>query len=389
MPPKKASTSKKQELKKKEKTIDDKTFGLKNKKGSKQQKFIETVNKQVHSGGKVNTWAQDQERKKAAEKKKAKEQELAELEKLFGKVEKKKKVEKVDPTSKSKKADIHADTRDNNEDNMEGWTEEELRAAIERKHGKSNKNVATTTDKVCNNFINAVENNKYGWFWECANGDKCKYRHALPEGYVLKRDLKKLNAARAENQISLEDLIERERAALGPGTKITWETFTIWKKRKVAEKKRDVEVETKKKKGKAKSGNSSGLTGRELFMYNADMGGDDDEAEDILFEKEETDPNELVTDWDQAALADKFQHQSLLRSKGAIPTAAENRYYTPSLDNPEQVAQAVADAAVSAEKQSSTPATPVETLEVDEDLFGGDDLDDLDTELGDMALAES
>ena len=38
MPPKKDKVNKKTEAKKKEKIIDDKTFGLKNKKGSKQQK---------------------------------------------------------------------------------------------------------------------------------------------------------------------------------------------------------------------------------------------------------------------------------------------------------------------------------------------------------------
>ena len=45
MPPKKApnAASKKTENKKKEKTLDDKTFGLKNKKGGKQQKFIAQV----------------------------------------------------------------------------------------------------------------------------------------------------------------------------------------------------------------------------------------------------------------------------------------------------------------------------------------------------------
>merc|ERR1712117_512117 len=53
MPPKKAANapSKKTEQKKKEKVIEDKTFGLKNKKGSKQQKFIAQVEKQVKSGG--------------------------------------------------------------------------------------------------------------------------------------------------------------------------------------------------------------------------------------------------------------------------------------------------------------------------------------------------
>lgn len=46
MPPK---VSKKTQEKQKAKTVDDKTFGLKNKKGAKQQKFIEQVNKQVYS----------------------------------------------------------------------------------------------------------------------------------------------------------------------------------------------------------------------------------------------------------------------------------------------------------------------------------------------------
>lgn len=42
-------------------------------------------------------------------------------------------------------------------------------------------------DIPCNNFIEAVEKNLYGWLWECPNGgDKCKYTHALPPGYVLK-----------------------------------------------------------------------------------------------------------------------------------------------------------------------------------------------------------
>ena len=42
-------------------------------------------------------------------------------------------------------------------------------------------------DQPCHDFIEAVERNVYGWLWECPNGgDKCKYLHALPVGYVLK-----------------------------------------------------------------------------------------------------------------------------------------------------------------------------------------------------------
>ena len=35
-------------------------------------------------------------------------------------------------------------------------------------------------------FIQAVEQDKYGFNWVCPNnGDNCVYRHMLPQGYVL------------------------------------------------------------------------------------------------------------------------------------------------------------------------------------------------------------
>lgn len=50
MPPKKANApSKKTQEKARAKAVEDKTFGLKNKKGAKQQKYIETVNKQMNN----------------------------------------------------------------------------------------------------------------------------------------------------------------------------------------------------------------------------------------------------------------------------------------------------------------------------------------------------
>jgi len=35
--------------------------------------------------------------------------------------------------------------------------------------------------------LDAVEKNKYGWFWQCPQGAGCIYRHALPPGFVLKK----------------------------------------------------------------------------------------------------------------------------------------------------------------------------------------------------------
>lgn len=62
--------------------------------------------------------------------------------------------------------------------------------------------------QVCKYFLDAIENNKYGWFWVCpGGGDNCMYRHALPPGFVLKKDKKK---EEKEDEISLEELIENE-----------------------------------------------------------------------------------------------------------------------------------------------------------------------------------
>ena len=42
---------------------------------------------------------------------------------------------------------------------------------------------------TCKNFLEAVENDKYGFNWVCPNnGDKCIYLHRLPQGYVLQKD---------------------------------------------------------------------------------------------------------------------------------------------------------------------------------------------------------
>jgi len=38
---------------------------------------------------------------------------------------------------------------------------------------------------TCKNFLDAVEDEKYGWRWECVNGPKCPYRHQLPEGFIV------------------------------------------------------------------------------------------------------------------------------------------------------------------------------------------------------------
>lgn len=98
-------------------------------------------------------------------------------------------------------------------------------------------------DIPCTFFIEAVEKNVYGWLWECPNGEKCTYTHALPLGYVLDRDKKeaerlKLELLDDEDEMTMEEKIEEERAALGTVglIPVTLATFLEWKKKKAAQK---------------------------------------------------------------------------------------------------------------------------------------------------------
>ncbi|WKX90872.1 hypothetical protein Q1695_009599 [Nippostrongylus brasiliensis] len=322
MPPKQ-QPGKKAEQKRKEKIIEDKTFGMKNKKGAQNQKYVQQIQNQMRNN---NARAEQQ---KAAEKKKKEMDDLRDVTKLLKPVEQKVQRD-VDPKSvlcaffkqgmchkgskckfshdlaveqKSVKKNLYVDSRElkkDEDDNMENWDENKLNEVVNKKHGESNKKMNQTTI-VCKYFIQAVEDSKYGWFWECPNGgDKCMYRHCLPEGYVLKKDRKKMEELDKENQISLEELIEKERAALSSKnlTKITLQSFVAWKKRKLREKKQKEADEEKAKKDKIKAGKALGMSGRDLFTFNADACVDDEDAEDVEFEKEEVDPDERVFEID-------------------------------------------------------------------------------------------
>ena len=70
------------------------------------------------------------------------------------------------------------------DDTMDKWDEDKLKKVVQ---SKSTNSKAKPTEIVCKYFLEALDNEKYGWFWTCPNGgDKCKYRHALPEGYKFK-----------------------------------------------------------------------------------------------------------------------------------------------------------------------------------------------------------
>ena len=56
---------------------------------------------------------------------------------------------------------------------------------------------------------------RFGWFWECPNGEQCQYRHALPPGFVLKSQKKALEEAEKANA----GLVARVKQSLADAVK--------------------------------------------------------------------------------------------------------------------------------------------------------------------------
>lgn len=210
MPPK----AKENQPKKAKASVEDKTFGMKNKKGGKAQQAIKQLEAQAKSNKSPEEKRKEAEKEQRKKEKEASEAAKAEAAALFKPIQAQKVPFGVDPKTvvceffkkgncdkgkkckfshdleagrKTQKISLYADTREaekeeKEKDRMEDWDEEKLRKVVMSKHG----NPRTTTDKVCKYFIQAVEDGKYGWFWTCPNGgDKCMYKHSLPPGYVF------------------------------------------------------------------------------------------------------------------------------------------------------------------------------------------------------------
>ena len=69
---------------------------------------------------------------------------------------------------------------------------------------------------TCLQFLEAVEDDKYGFRWECPNGgNKCRFRHMLPEGYVIttkkeREEAKKQAEKDKENQADMPEFIMQD-----------------------------------------------------------------------------------------------------------------------------------------------------------------------------------
>ncbi|CAI5730344.1 unnamed protein product [Hyaloperonospora brassicae] len=311
MPPKKnagSGPSKKSAVKQKEKVLENKTFGLKNKKKSKNvQKYIQEVTKQVVGG----TTRADRMKEQEAKRKKDAKAEQENLKSLFAaSIRQPALPPGTDPKSvlcaffkagvctkgvrckfshdlmvgkKAAKIDLYTDNRTEKEaDQIDTWDQEKLEEVVNEKHHEKN---SKQTEIVCKHFLDAIEKSLYGWFWVCPNGGtSCKYRHALPAGYVFKskkdRELEKSNKV---VEVSIEEIIEQQRATLGPngGTPVTAESLAKWKADKQARKKTE---EAKRLKEQAKRTGGRGImSGRALFTYDPTLFRDDADADDEAY----------------------------------------------------------------------------------------------------------
>ncbi|GJW25266.1 zinc finger CCCH domain-containing protein 11-like protein [Tanacetum coccineum] len=320
MPPKQS----KADVAKKQKVVEDKTFGLKNKNKSKNvQKYVQQIQQSAVPKPDPSKLAAKLDAKKKKDEEKAREKELNDLFKIA--VVQPKVPPGVDPKSilceffkagqcakgfkckfshdlnvqrKGEKIDIFSDTRD--EGTMEDWDLETLAKVVESKGKEYNQNKPTDIvyflsscflthhpihvvvwmcfmwDAVCKHFLDAVEKKQYGWFWVCPNGNKeCHYRHALPPGYILKSQMKALLEEEA-NKLAIEDEIEDQRAKVKTTTPMTTDLFMGWKKKKMDEKEAGMAVQ------RAERAKNDRMSGRELFLADASLFVDDAEA----YEKE-------------------------------------------------------------------------------------------------------
>lgn len=286
MPPKS-----KAEVAKKQKIVEDKTFGLKNKNKSKNvQKYVQSLHQSVQPKPDPSKVAA----KKKKDEEKAREKELNDLFKVA--VSQPKVPPGVDPKSilceffkagqcakgfkckfshdlniqrKGEKISIYSDKRDE-EDTMEDWDQDMLEKVVESKKNEYNHN--KPTEIVCKHFLDAVEKKQYGWFWVCPNGGKeCMYRHALPPGYILKSQMKALLEEESE-KISIEEDIENQRAKVATTTPMTTELFMEWKKKKFEQKEAGLAVL------RADRAKNDRMSGRELFLSDASLFVDDADA---------------------------------------------------------------------------------------------------------------
>lgn len=148
------------------------------------------------------------------------------------------------------------------------WDEKKLASVVQEKHAGQK----CQSTIICKFFLEAVRERKYGWFWECPNGETCHYRHALPPGFVLEPKKKIAADEDEEEEVPLEDILDAERAKLqGQGTPITLERLQEWKAARSKKLAESDAAQAALRERDIAAGKAVNLTGRELLQYRPEL----------------------------------------------------------------------------------------------------------------------
>lgn len=192
---------------------------------------------------------------------------------------------------------------------------------------------------------------------------------------MLKKDKKK----EKKEDITIEELVEIERSKLGYNlTKITYQSFIAWKKKKIEEKKAKDRTESDRKKAEFRAGKNIGLSGREMFTFNPELANDTemDEGEATMEFVKEQEENEDTANFKEIDIDNLINEACDVDGSGTQSTEMK-RNFAPAEDTGDRLSPDKSTATT----ENGEDDDDIIDEPIDESLFAGDDLDELEDQM--------
>jgi len=278
MPPKAVDKAKQKE---REKIAVDKTFGLKNKNKSKVvQKYIKAITNNASGAPKGGKDQADRDAKDAKQKE---IQKAALMNSLFN-MATDKKGRAFDPVAK-KKAKAAEEEAIAAGKKLQEELKKEIIEGVANTIRLTNPKTGIRMSEMGGHAIIQALKNKHQETFKTIQlllfikaHDKVFWVDDAESSNPLVRCLEDVEAEVAPDERPLEEIIEEKRAALPPGgTPVTPETFKAWKEKREAERLAKVEADRQENAKKGTKG-LVGMSGRDLFTYDASLFKDEEGA---------------------------------------------------------------------------------------------------------------
>ncbi|CAK8989438.1 unnamed protein product [Durusdinium trenchii] len=299
MPPKAAGGVDKAKQKEREKIAIDKTFGLKNKNKSKVvQKYIKSITNNAAGAPKGGKEAAEREAKEAKQKEL---QKAALMNSLFN-MATDKKGRAFDPVAKKKAKQAEEDAIASGK-KLKDDVKKEIIEGVANTIRLTNPKTGIRMSEIGGHAIIQALKTKHQEAFKILQlllfikaNDKVFWVDDPESSNPMIRCLEDVEAEVAPDERPIEEIIEEKRAALPPGgTPVTLETFQAWKERREAERLEKVEQDRLENIKKAGGGKGlAGMSGRDLFTYDASLFKDEEGAvsADEYDEREEDPPED-------------------------------------------------------------------------------------------------